>query len=179
MDDPAQEGPAKASVPERPSVDMGFPFRPIFLFFLVLVPCYLMIFLGVEHWRNRQGPWILTFTIEATGVPVLRVQHSLIVPSGVEIRFADEHPSGLTNGSVTLSRPLQVLPWGERISEDLMAFPGVETLNLFGHEVELAPRVLVVNRHEIPWGSQAVVIPKTSEKLPPLPAATPKTRKVY
>ena len=34
---------------------------------------------------------------------------------------------------------------------DLTYLPGVITLELFGHEIELLPRTLYVNRHAIPW----------------------------
>ncbi|MBI1839525.1 MAG: hypothetical protein HYR88_01570 [Verrucomicrobia bacterium] len=176
MDDAHAGGSSAEPRPPRPPVDMGFPIRPVFLFFLALIPCYLAVFWGVEHWRTRQGPWVLDFSTDASGVPALRVLHPTIVPAGVEVRFVDERQSGATNGSVILNRPMQPLPWGRRISEDLTALPGVETLSLFGHEVELAPRVLVVDRKEIAWRSQAVIAPKASEKLPPDRSPEPRRR---
>jgi hypothetical protein len=43
------------------------------------------------------------------------------------------------------------LPFGECIYQDLMFLPGVVTMNLLGHEIELMPRTLVIDKKEVPW----------------------------
>ena len=48
-----------------------------------------------------------------------------------------------------------VVPFGECIYQDLMFLPGVVTMNLLGHEIELMPRTLVIDKKEIPWSTPA------------------------
>jgi len=36
-----------------------------------------------------------------------------------------------------------------------MFLPGVVTMNLLGHEIELMPRTLVIDKKEIPWVTPA------------------------
>ena len=43
------------------------------------------------------------------------------------------------------------VPFGECIYQDLMFLPGIVTMNLLGHEIELMPRALVVDKKEVPW----------------------------
>jgi hypothetical protein len=96
--------------------------------------------------------------------------------SSVEIIFTGEKVSA-TNLSqrISFQRPLDTLPFrmpiGEVIYEDLRALPGVVTFNFFGHEIELLPRVLVVNKKEIPWKSENVIELSPTNKLaqPPKP----------
>ena len=45
------------------------------------------------------------------------------------------------------------MPFGECIYQDLMFLPGVVTMNLLGHEIELMPRTLVVDKKEVPWNT--------------------------
>ena len=43
-----------------------------------------------------------------------------------------------------------------------MFLPGVVTMNILGHEIELMPRTLVIDKKEVPWdsaGSQITVHP--------------------
>ena len=41
-----------------------------------------------------------------------------------------------------------------------MFLPGVVTMNLLGHEIELMPRTLVIDKKEIPWSTKegAVIV---------------------
>ena len=34
-----------------------------------------------------------------------------------------------------------------------MFLPGVVTMNLLGHEIELMPRTLVIDKKEVPWNT--------------------------
>ena len=54
------------------------------------------------------------------------------------------------------------VPFGECIYQDLMFLPGVVTMNILGHEIELMPRTLVIDKKEVPWdsaGSQINLLP--------------------
>ena len=100
------------------------------------------------------------------------------MPVTVEIVFTGERISA-TNLSekVLFDKPLTSLPFkmpiGEVIYEDMRTMPGVITFNFFGHEVELLPRVLVVNKKEIPWKSEMILELSATNK----PAQPPKPPK--
>jgi hypothetical protein len=49
------------------------------------------------------------------------------------------------------------LPFGELLYQDPTFLPGTVTMRLFGHVVELLPRVLTVDKKEYPWQSGAVI----------------------
>ncbi len=156
---------------------MSFPIRPVLIFFAVLVPIYFATFFWIERTREKDGPWTLTFQADSEGRPSLQIRQTTLGVALVEVRFPEEKIS--TNGlpvTVTLDKPLIPLPFGQRVSEDLTFRPGVETLDLFGHEVEIAPRVLVLNRREIPWQPNAVHVLKSEEKIP-LEKRTPKSKR--
>ena len=48
----------------------------------------------------------------------------------------------------------------------LFVLPGVITFDLFGHEIELMPRTLVINKKEVPWKSESVIELWPTNKLP-------------
>ena len=57
------------------------------------------------------------------------------------------------------------VPFGECIYQDLMFLPGVVTMNLLGHEIELMPRTLVIDKKEVPWSTPGsrIVVPSSAE----------------
>jgi hypothetical protein len=76
-----------------------------------------------------------------------------------------------TNRPVTLvfdqPRPVPyAVPFGNCVFMDTTFLPGTVTLQLFGHEIELLHRVLVLDREEHPWQSGASIT-----LLPPAQAA--------
>ena len=145
-------------------------FKSVVLTFLVVLGLYLAGFYGIEFWRHNKGPWEVTFTTDSLGNPGIVVYQPKLNISSVEILFPGEKTLA-TNRSqrVIFDRPLKPLPFGKRIHEDLTSLPGVETLDLFGHEIELLPRTLVVNRKEIPWKSEMVIELAPTNKIPNLP----------
>ena len=75
--------------------------------------------------------------------------------------------------TVLFDRPRKPAPFGKVIYEDLTQLPGVVTFDLFGHEIELLPRVLVVNKRQIKWNSQASIELWPTNKLPQPPKPRP------
>ena len=67
------------------------------------------------------------------------------------------------------------VPFGKVIFEDLTFLPGVVTFDLFGHEIELLPRTLIVNKRGIPWQS-GVTIDLWPTNKPAEPPHPPKVR---
>lgn len=117
-------------------------------------------FHGLEYLRVRKGPWELTFEPTSGGVagsaPVIVVNQPASGVSAVKLVFHGEHATNAP-GTVRFDGVEKNAIFGELIYEDLTFLPGVVTFNVFGHELELMPRVLVVNRREVPWQSGAVI----------------------
>ncbi|GIT05882.1 MAG: hypothetical protein CM1200mP29_12930 [Verrucomicrobiota bacterium] len=143
-------------------------------FFGVTLLLYFVGFYGVEHLRERKGPWRVEFDAAATGGPTAIIHHrSLgiegfrmysraralvgsrvvwwysITPSSTRGRWT-RRPRAVRNSS---SDPL----WCHLASDlpGLDVPPGVVTMNLLGHEIELMPRTLVIDKQEIPWSTPA------------------------
>ena len=117
---------------------------------------YFAVFYGIEGCRKSRGPWRVTFTTNYAGA-MIEVSQAVLKHSAV-LKFPNEAVPP-TNYPVTVEfdRPRKQAVFGTIIYEDLMQLPGVVTFNLFGHEVELAPRALNVNRRSIPWSPAPTV----------------------
>lgn len=171
---------APASVP-RPGPDMRFPLLPAAGVFVVATLIYFVCFGALEHLRNRKGPWTVEFATDPSGEPSLTIRQAALGIQDFRFVFiGEQHTNRSLQATVVLDKPLKPLPFGERISEDLMFLPGTEALQLFGHEIEWAPRTLVVNRKEVAWKPQQVIRLTAAEKLPPetLKPASPKKRPI-
>src|SRR5262245_2585475 len=126
---------------------IGVTPKSVALFFLLLLAAYLAVFYGIEHWRRYQGPWEVQFVTDAAGHPSVVARQPKRHLQKLELVLRGETVVA-TNLSETVlfDRPRKPVPFSKVIYEDLTSLPGVVTLDLFGHEVELLPRVLVVNR---------------------------------
>lgn len=138
----------------------GFPKR-LPLVFAITVAIYLVAFYGIEHMRSRKGPWSVGYEIDGNGRPALVVSQPGLGIDNVRIVFAEESaPTNFQTATVTFAAPERVpfdLPFGECFFQDLTFLPGTVTLRPFpGHEIELLPRALYVNRRERAWISGAI-----------------------
>jgi hypothetical protein len=133
--------------------------------FLIAVVLYVAGFALDQHLRTRRGPWEVTFTREPSGDPALIVQQSRLGIRDVKIVFAGESASHRVE-TVTFDRPAKTLPFGWVKFDDLTVLPGTVTLEFAGHEVELLPRTLYVNRHSRAWQNGATITLKREDKLP-------------
>jgi len=150
----------------------GFPAKAFAVLFAAVLLFYLGAFYGCEHMRARKGPWEVQFNTDATGRPSIVVYQPRLAISAVEILFHDEQVSTMNlSERVAFNKPLKPTPFGKVIYEDLTFLPGVVTFDLFGHEIELLPRVLIVNKKEVPWVSDFVVELSRTNKpaIPPKP----------
>ena len=142
------------------------------LFAAVLV-LYLVVFQGIEYWRGKNGPWIVEFDTNHTGHPFLLLEHAKMDLHDLRLVFPEESTLA-TNlpARLTFDRPRQHLPFGRRLHEDLVKLPGVISLEVFGHAVELAPRRLAINGRALPWRSdQTIELWATNKAVQPLPPA--------
>ena len=149
------------------------PLKHLILAFLLALLGYIVFYQAIEHRRIRRGPWRVTFTRNADGAPVILIDQPKLAITNVQLSFAGE-PLPATNRPVTLvfdqPRPVPyAMPFGNCVFMDTTFLPGTVTLQLFGHEIELLPRVLVLDRQEHPWRSDTAIA-----LSPHRPAAPPK-----
>jgi len=153
----------------------GLNAKTVALIFLVVLGLYFLLFTGIERSRHTDGPWEVEFQTSANGDATLVVSQEHLKISDAKIVV---HGEQVTNapGPVAFDRVKLPVPFGRVIYEDLTFLPGVVTFDLLGHEVELLPRALVVNKKLIPWQSGMTVDlwPTNKPSEPPQP---PKGRK--
>jgi len=127
---------------------------------------YTIAYRSIEHRRVRNGPWQVTFT-NASGQPAIAINEPKLAITNVQIVFPGEALPG-TNFSRTLAfdQPHEVpydIPLGKCIFMDTTFLPGTIVFELFGHEIQLIPRVLTIDKKEIAWRSNAVItLPRTN-----------------
>jgi hypothetical protein len=146
--------------------------RHVILTFAVTLLFYVVAYGCVEHLRHRKGPWEVAYALDRTGTPALTVNQEHLTISNLTLLFPGETaPSAHVPAQVAFDIPGRDGPFGKVIYEDLTFLPGVVTFNLFGHEIELLPRVLIVDKKEIPWKSGEVIAvdPATKPRQPPRP----------
>jgi hypothetical protein len=148
----------------------GFSAKSISIFFIAVLVFYFAAFYGCEYMRHRKGPWEVQFITDNAGRPSIVVFQPKRGISSFEILFHGEQIEK-TNLSqrVAFDRPLKLVPFGKVIYEDLTFLPGVVTFDLFGHEIELLPRVLIVNKKEVPWKSDTTLELSPTNKLAQVP----------
>lgn len=118
---------------------------------------YLLLFHAIESRRVAKGPWRVTFTV-ADHVPSLRIHQPVLGIAEVQIVFSAARLSTNLNETVRFdqARPVPFdLPFGRCVFLDTTFLPGTVVLEAFGHEIQLLPRTLTINRVEHPWQSGA------------------------
>jgi hypothetical protein len=119
----------------------------------------LLLYLVAYHWiescRVSKSPWQVTF-LQTTNEPPciiihqpnLNVESALIVFEGVE-PAADHFQETITFNT---ARPVPFeVPFGKCVFLDTTFLPGTVTLQCFGHEIEMIPRVLIIDHKEHQW----------------------------
>ena len=134
---------------------------------LIAVVVYVGFFSCDKHLRERKGPWEITFQTDSSAIPETIVNQPALRISNVRIIFPENRLS-VTNllTTVAFDSPMKQSPFGKVIFHDLMYLPGTVTFDLFGHEIELLPRVLIIDHREHPWKSGATIELHSAERLP-------------
>jgi len=124
--------------------------------FGVCVVLYFGGFWALQHWRTRRGPWEVTFATNAAGIPALTIAAPGLGLTQVRVVFPGTNLAGFA-GPVTVrfDEPARAaaVPFGRVKFLDTTYLPGTVTFDLFGHEIELLPRTLIVDKREHPWRS--------------------------
>jgi hypothetical protein len=132
----------------------GFLSRAL-LVFGIAVLLYSITYTAIEHRRVSKGPWQVTFTHEESGAPAIFINQPAIGVTNVQVWFSGRSDA-ITNGPVTLTfnearrTPFDV-PFGKCVFLDTVFLPGTIVLVMFGHQIQLMPRVLTIDGVEHPW----------------------------
>ena len=125
--------------------------------FAIALVVYIVSFGWIQHRRVFKGPWEITFVTDAAGHPSLAISEPKLKISKT-IAFPGQKIAATNLARVQrFDDAVTNLPFGEMIFQDPTFLPGTVTMRLFGHEIELLPRVLVVDKKEIPWSSGQTV----------------------
>jgi hypothetical protein len=142
------------------------------LVFLACVVFYAAGFATVQWWRERRGPWEVTFLLHGQGVPAIQINQRHLGIRDVTITFPGTNlPPRAEPATVRFDDPgkAEAIPFGKVRFLDTTFLPGTVTFDLFGHELELLPRTLIVDKRERPWHpGEAFEL-----RAGPLPPSTP------
>jgi len=146
------------------------PMKHFIIAFLLAAACYALFYPTIERRRVRKGPWEVTFTNSSEGSPVILINQPALAITNVQISFPEQPalpPVSLTNLVFSQPRPVPYkLPLGQCVFMDTTFLPGTLTFQLLGHEIELLPRVLVIDRQERPWLSESTITLHAENALP-------------
>ena len=131
------------------------------------VALYAASYSFIEHMRQRKGGWQVTFASDPAGRPELKVSQPALNITNVQFRFLGEKIAVANlHTTVVFDGPITNVPFGQIIFIDTTFLPGTITFDCFGHEVQLLPRVLIVNKREVPWQSRQTIELTPEAKLP-------------
>ncbi len=142
---------------------------------------YLALYSADAYLRQRHGPWEIEFSVDAHGTPGVMLGQPSLGISNVLIQFSGEtltNPLAAQPARLYMSRPetAQAPPFGKVAFHDFTYLPGTVVLHCFGHEVQMLPKGLYLNRAAYPWqsGTSHVLFP--SNKLASLEPTSPPRR---
>ena len=131
------------------------PLKHFLLAFVLAVSCYGFFYKSIEHRRTRKGPWVVAFTNNPDGSSQLVIDQPKLAITNVQINFPDQAPlSPQKLGRFVFNQPRPVpyeVPFGQCVFMDTTFLPGTVTFKIYGHEIELLPRVLIIDHQERPW----------------------------
>ena len=130
--------------------------RAIAVVFLAALALYIALYKLIEHQRIRKGPWQISFTNGADGLGLIFINQPALHISNFPIRLLASIPTNTPPQILSPREPRRVpfqLPAGQCVFMDTTILPGTVVMQLGGHEVQLMPRVLVVDGREFPWSS--------------------------
>ena len=113
---------------------------------------------------------------EPSGAPAIIVNQPKLNIANLKIVFLGETGTNLQS-AVVFDFPQKPVPFGKLKFEDLTYLPGTVTFDFFGHEVELLPRTLYINRKAHPWSSNETITLSATDKPAALPVPKAKAWK--
>jgi hypothetical protein len=146
------------------------PLKHFIIAFVIALVIYVVFYNFIEHRRSRNGPWRVTFTNEA-GVPELIVLEPELSVTNCRITFPGESAAD-KYGTLVFAQPQPVpfdVPFGKCVFEDTTFQPGTIVFQFFGHEIQLLPRALTIDRQEYPWQSDKTFTVNKANTSPAAP----------
>jgi hypothetical protein len=145
--------------------------KQVIAVFVAALVGYLAVFYFIEHQRRKDGPWQATFT-SVDGLPTIIVNHPKSERTNISISFVGATITA-TNLPQTVAfehgRPAPFeLPFGKCVFIDAIYMPGTAVCEMFGHQIQLMPRVLTIDKVERPWrsGEKILLTNQPSATLP-------------
>jgi hypothetical protein len=138
--------------------------RPLAVAAVLAVVFYIAAFWGIEHWRAAEGPWEITFLSDGAGRPSLDISQPALKISE-RLSFPDEKVARLNLAErVNFRDSVTNLPFGELLQQDPLHLPGTIAMRLFGRQVQVLPRTLIVDKTEHPWQAGGEIVVRETEK---------------
>jgi hypothetical protein len=143
------------------------------LAFGIALLVYVAFYTAIERRRASKGPWQVTFTNDFASTPAIIVNQPALGITNVQISFVGE-----SNSPTIGALPLQFgdarvvpfdVPFGKCVFLDTTFLPGTVALKLFGHEIQLLPRVLTIDHAENLWISNEKFVLTTATNEANLP----------
>jgi hypothetical protein len=136
------------------------PIRHFVVTFAIALLLYVVAYGWIEHRRTRKRAWEVCFTNDAAG-PVLVVNQTWLGISDVRLTFPEARGKS-TNEAASFNfrdpRPVPYpVPFGRCVFMDTTFLPGTLTFELYGHEIELLPRMMILDHDEHAWHSGEVI----------------------
>jgi len=123
--------------------------------FVFAVVGYFAFYALDQHLRVRKGGWQVEFQTSTNGEPRWIINQPTLGITNVQIRFpggAVTNPPGAVVFDTPKKQPLQ----GKLVFHDLTYLPGVIVIDHLGHQIQLVPRTLVLDKRERGWTNGAV-----------------------
>jgi hypothetical protein len=129
--------------------------RQIALLGVVVLVGYFGVFNWVERRRFVKGPWQVSFT-QSNSAPVLVINQFTLRITNVMIVFEGSILATNVSETVAFGQGRAVpfdLPFGKCVFLDPLFLPGTAACEVFGHQIQIIPRVLMIDGIERPWVS--------------------------
>jgi len=129
--------------------------------FLGALAVYILAYKGIEGRRTQDGPWQVCFTNQPGGSALIHINQPGIGITNVLISFPDCVVSAASFTGMPLFDQARTVPFaagfGRCVFQDAVSMPGTIVLEVFGHEIQLLPRVLTIDKKEQPWKSESTI----------------------
>jgi hypothetical protein len=125
--------------------------------FVAALALYALMFTWIESRRVRNGPWEVTFTNPDGRLQLSVAQDSMAIRD-LRISLPGLLASSNLNETIRFVAGRQVpfeIPFGACVFLDPLFLPGKVVMRLGTNEIQLMPRVLILNGVEHAWGSAA------------------------
>lgn len=117
----------------------------------IAVVFYLVFFNWMQHRRAGKGPWEITFITDSNGTPSLAINQSKLQLSRRIIFDNVQLPQTNMQQKVIFEEAVKDIPFGKMLFQDPTFLPGNVTMEQFGHQIQLLPRVLKIDKKEHAW----------------------------